>query len=89
MRSIASDGASPHARSCELRVAYQRHERLWAIGDPRPASEQRGDDIVGLTVATLIVVLRGIATFEMPVPAGGGALRTMQARIVVVGAQSL
>jgi creatinine amidohydrolase len=41
-----------------------------AIGDPRPAVRERGEDIVELTVAKAARVLEEICAFEMPVPAG-------------------
>ena len=48
-----------------------------AIGDPRPATRARGDDIVRLTVERCAEILGEIAGFEMPIPAGsedgGGA----------------
>lgn len=41
-----------------------------AIGDPRRATRERGDDIIRLTVERCAEILREIATFEMPIPAG-------------------
>jgi creatinine amidohydrolase len=40
-----------------------------AIGDPRPARRERGEDIVELTVAKTARVLEEICSFEMPIPA--------------------
>jgi creatinine amidohydrolase/Fe(II)-dependent formamide hydrolase-like protein len=40
-----------------------------AIGDPRPAERQRGEDIIELTVAKTARVLEEICSFEMPIPA--------------------
>lgn len=41
-----------------------------ALGDPRKATLERGQAIVEGTVARLAEVLREMATFEMPIPAG-------------------
>jgi creatinine amidohydrolase/Fe(II)-dependent formamide hydrolase-like protein len=41
-----------------------------AIGDPRPATRERGDDIIRLTVERCSQILAEIAGFEMPIPAG-------------------
>jgi creatinine amidohydrolase len=41
-----------------------------AIGDPRPATRERGDDIIALTVERCAEILTEIAGFEMPIPAG-------------------
>lgn len=41
-----------------------------AIGDPRRATLERGEDIIRLTVERCAEILTEIATFEMPVPAG-------------------
>ena len=41
-----------------------------AIGDPRPATRERGDDIIRLTVERCSEILTEIAGFEMPIPAG-------------------
>jgi creatinine amidohydrolase len=41
-----------------------------AIGDPRPATRERGDDIIRLTVERCSQILSEIAGFEMPIPAG-------------------
>jgi creatinine amidohydrolase len=41
------------------------------LGDPRRATLERGEAIIEATVARLVEVLREMATFEMPTPAGG------------------
>ena len=41
-----------------------------AIGDPRPATRERGADIIELTVERCAEILTEIAGFEMPIPAG-------------------
>jgi creatinine amidohydrolase/Fe(II)-dependent formamide hydrolase-like protein len=42
-----------------------------AIGDPRPATVERGRDIVELSVAKVALALEEICRFEMPTPSGG------------------
>jgi creatinine amidohydrolase/Fe(II)-dependent formamide hydrolase-like protein len=42
-----------------------------AIGDPRPATVERGRDIVELSVAKIALALEEICRFEMPTPSGG------------------
>jgi creatinine amidohydrolase len=41
-----------------------------AIGDPTPATPERGKDIVELSVAKIALALAEICSFEMPTPAG-------------------
>lgn len=45
------------------------------IGDPRPASADRGKDIIELTVAKVAAALEEICRFEMPVPASADRAR--------------
>ena len=55
-----------------MMFAWSTHDitTTGAIGDPRPATRERGDDIVELTVDKIAQALEEICRFEMPVPAG-------------------
>jgi creatinine amidohydrolase len=76
------EGKGGHARLPEpgeqLRMlgpvmfAWSTHDitTTGAIGDPRPATRERGDDIIRLTVERCAEILTEIARFEMPIPAG-------------------
>jgi creatinine amidohydrolase len=76
------EGKGGHARFREptehLRMlgpvmfAWSTHDitTTGAIGDPRPATRERGDDIIRLTVERCAEILTEIAGFEMPIPAG-------------------
>jgi creatinine amidohydrolase len=69
--------ATPRAKLEHLRLlgpigfTWLTHEISTAgvIGDPRPATAERGRDIVSLSVAKIAAALEEICTFEMPRPA--------------------
>ena len=70
------DGARRSTSTCRcsapVMFAWSTHDitTTGAIGDPRPATRERGDDIIRLTVERCSEILTEIAGFEMPIPAG-------------------